>query len=62
MTSVILWKICSLTLLYCVYCLNWNYSTVAAIDMLDESESYESQNSFENPEIWSPLLEELTIK
>lgn len=55
------WKLISIILLYSVGCLNNSWSMAVAIDVLDESES-DTHESFEQPEIWSSLLEELTIK
>lgn len=61
MDITISWKLIGITLFYFVYCLNYNCSTAVAFDVLDESESH-SDESFEQPKIWSSLLEELTIK
>lgn len=58
------WKMISITLFCLVHCLHYNFATAAAaaaIDEVNESESH-MHDSFEPHEIWSPLLEELTIK
>lgn len=63
MDSVRSWKMIGITLFCLVHCLHYNSVTAAAaaIDEVNESES-DMHDSFEPHEIWSPLLEELTIK
>lgn len=56
------WNLIGLTVMYVMYCWNCNHLMAVAIDVLDESESDDINESFEQPQIWSSLLEELTIK
>lgn len=58
MDSVRSWKMIGITLFCLVHCFA---TAAAAIDEVNESES-DMHDSFEPHEIWSPLLEELTIK
>lgn len=61
MGNSILWKLFSIILLYFVYGLSFICLTAVAVNVLDESES-DTHESFEQPMIWSSILEELTIK
>lgn len=61
MDSVKSWKMIGITLVCLAHCLHYAQSTAVAIDEVNESESV-AHDSFEQHEIWSPLLEELTIK
>lgn len=61
------WKWTGLVLFYLIYHLNHNCRTaVVAIDSSNESNESESdvadESSFEQPRIWSSILEDLTIK
>lgn len=62
MAIIASWKLIGFALFYLIYHLNCNCYTAVAIDLPDESESDALDESFEQPRIWSSLLEELTIK
>lgn len=57
MDTVLSWKLIGITIF--VYYLNCNLSTAVAGNIESESDVHDS---FEQPKIWSPLLEELAIK
>lgn len=63
MAIIVSWKFIGFVLFYLVYHLNCNCHTAVAIDLSDKSESdIVVDESFEQPRIWSSLLEEMTIK
>lgn len=62
MSIIVSWKLIGLAIVYHINYLNCNGFTAAAINLSDESESAMIDESFEQPRIWSTLLEDLTIK
>lgn len=59
MDIMLSWKLIRITIFACY--LNFNLTAVVANDEAIESESV-AHDSFEQPSIWSPLLEELATK